>query len=220
MTVVLGIEPANKRPWACAVLYLEPGRPRPALIHSTTVAGWQEAVALAERLEPAVVAVDSPIGLHAGLCCLEESCACVPASPLTGRASERELALRGIACFWTTKRTIIKPLVYAAIRLREALERRCVHVLEVYPFAAKVLLFGRTDKGTVRKATPDGLAHLARQVGALVTGLRRVAPDANHDALDAVLAAYTGVLYLRGETETLGAPEEGAITIPRTPVQA
>jgi predicted nuclease with RNAse H fold len=215
---VLGLDPASKRPWAYAVLNAPAGHARPRLVATGAVPGWPEALDLAVRLGPTVVAVDAPLGFPLGQCCLEESCACKPASPLTGRACERELARLGIASFWTTKRTIIKPMVYAAIRLREGLEARGIPVLEVYPYAAKVLLFGRTDAATVRKSTPEGLAHLTRRVAALVTGLRRTAPDATHDALDAVLAAHTGCLHLQGLTETLGIPQEGAITIPRTPV--
>lgn len=161
------------------------------------------------------MAVDAPLGFPLGQCCLEESCACKPASPLTGRACERELARLGIASFWTTKRSIIKPMVYAAIHLRAGLEARSIPALEVYPYASKVLLFGRMSKSTVKKSTPEGLAHLTRRVATLVTGLRRATPNGNHDALDAVLATYTGVLHLRGQTETLGDLVEGEITIPR-----
>src|SRR5581483_5633089 len=64
------------------------------------------------RMGARIVAVDSPMGLPAGLCCLEEACVCTPTGPGTGRSAERELALRGIACFWTTKRTIIQRMVY------------------------------------------------------------------------------------------------------------
>lgn len=215
---VLGLDPANKRPWAYAVLRASERRARPRLVAAGAVPGWAEALDLAAGLGPSVVAVDAPLGYPLGQCCLEESCPCKPASPLTGRACERELARLGIASFWTTKRTIIKPMVYAAIRLRQGLEARGIPALEVYPYAAKVLLFGRTDAATVKKSTPEGLDHLTRRVATLVTGLYRVAPSASHDALDAVLAGYTGVLHLQGLTETLGIPQEGAITIPRTPV--
>ncbi len=217
MTTVLGLDPANRRPWAYAVLRAHGRRARPRLVAAGAVPGWAEALGLAADLGPSVVAVDAPLGYPLGQCCLEESCACKPASPLTGRACERELARLGIASFWTTKRTIIKPMVYAAIRLRRSLEARGIPVLEVYPYAAKVLLFGRTSKSTVKKSTPEGLAHLTRRVATLVTGLGRTAPEPSHDALDAVLAAYMGVLHLRGETETLGVAEEGTVTIPRTP---
>ena len=34
--------------------------------------------------------------------------------------------------------------------------------------------------------------------------------------LDALLAAYTGVLYIKGQTEALGDPTEGLLHIPTT----
>src|SRR5207249_11398493 len=84
-----------------------------------------------------VVAIDSPMGLPAGLCCLEESCSCVPKLGLTGRSAERELARLGIPCFWTTKRTIIKSMIYRAIALKGRLESEGYSVLEVFPYAVK-----------------------------------------------------------------------------------
>ena len=93
---------------------------------------------LVERRAPRFVALDAPFGLPKGLCCLEESCPCSPESPQPGRACERELASRyGIPCFWTTKRTIIKAMVYRAIALRAALEERGAEVLETYPTPSK-----------------------------------------------------------------------------------
>ena len=93
---------------------------------------------LVERHAPRYVALDAPFGLPRGLCCLEESCPCSPESSQPGRACERELASRyGIPCFWTTKRTIIKAMVYRAIALRAALEERGMEVLETYPYASR-----------------------------------------------------------------------------------
>src|SRR5205807_948296 len=77
-----------------------------------------ELTELLHRLGGQIVAVDSPMGLPAGLCCLEESCGCAPSGPGTGRSAERELSRLGIPCFWTTKRSIIKAMVYRAIGLK------------------------------------------------------------------------------------------------------
>ena len=91
-----------------------------------------------------VVAIDSPMGLPAGLCCLEESCACIPLDGAVGRSAERALIKRGIPCFWTTKRTIIKSMIYRAIPLKARLEGEGYVVLEVFPYAVKRILLGRT----------------------------------------------------------------------------
>ena len=43
-----------------------------------------------------VVAIDAPLSLPRGLCCLEESCSCQPQAGVKGRSCERELARLGI----------------------------------------------------------------------------------------------------------------------------
>ena len=168
---------------------------------------------LVERHTPRYVALDAPFGLPRGLCCLEESCPCSPESPQPGRACERELASRyGIPCFWTTKRTIIKAMVYRAIALRAALEGRGTVVLETYPYAIKVRLFGRR---LPRKSTHEGVTYLRRRLHALLPTLAPWVEALGHDLCDAVIAAYTAVLHHRGCTEVLGDPSEGAMVIPR-----
>ena len=168
---------------------------------------------LVERHNPCYVALDAPFGLPRGLCCLEESCPCSPESPQPGRACERELASRyGIPCFWTTKRTIIKAMVYRAIALRAAVEERGAEVLETYPYAIKVRLFGRR---LPKKSTPEGVAYLRRRLLALLPALAPWVESLGHDLCDAVVAAYAAVLHHRGCTEVLGDPSEGAMVIPR-----
>lgn len=160
-----------------------------------------------------IVAVDSPMGLPAGLCCLEEGCPCAPTAAGTGRSAERALAERGISCFWTTKRTIIKTMVYRAIALRTRLLADGYTVLEVYPYATKRVLLGRRLPA---KNRPEGLARL-------VDGARDQLPDcqwpslwlATHDQMDALYCAITARLFALGETESLGDPDEVPIIVPR-----
>ena len=160
-----------------------------------------------------IVAIDSPMGLPAGLCCLEESCGCTPTLPVTGRSAERALAQRGIPCFWTTKRTIIKRMVYRAIALKARLESDGYTVLEVFPYAVKRVLLGRP---LPRKSRPEGLARL-------VEGARGLLPECawpepwspTHDALDALYCAITARLFALGATEPLGDAEEVPIILPK-----
>jgi predicted nuclease with RNAse H fold len=169
-------------------------------------------LAVLSELRAEVVSVDSPMALPAGLCCLEESCACQPAFPGPGRSAERALATRGIPCFWTTKRTIIKPMVYRGIALKAELEAEGYTVLEVYPYATKRILLGRD---LPRKSLPAGLARL-------ISGARENLPACtwptpwtpSHDQLDAVYCAITARLHARGETEQLGDPIELPTTVP------
>jgi predicted nuclease with RNAse H fold len=160
-----------------------------------------------------IVAVDSPMGLPTGLCCLEEDCACTPFGGLTGRSAERALAERGISCFWTTKRTIIKSMVYRAISLRGRLEQAGYTVLEVYPYATKRILLGRPLPA---KQRPEGLIRL-------MEGARRQLPiclwpepwTPTHDQLDALYCAITARLFAAGQTEALGDAAEIPIIVPK-----
>lgn len=168
-------------------------------------------IALAEEQRPALVAVDAPLSLPLGLCCLEESCPCRPISSRKGRQCERELSALGIGCYYTTKRSIIKGMVYRAIALKEKLEEQGFAIIEVYPYASKMRLFGKLPPKTTvagRRALQARLCHL---IPALPLPQEALLP---HDTLDALLAAYTGVLYLKGQTEVLGDPAEGLLHIP------
>ena len=165
-----------------------------------------------EEHQPTLVAIDAPLYLPQGLCCLEEDCDCAPYQGRKGRVAELELASMGIGCFFTTKRSIIKNLIYRGIDLREDLVRRGYQVIEVYPYATKVLLFG--DEVPAKKS-PESLPFLKEKLGGLIQGLGPYVSDLNHDRCDALLTAYTGYLYHMQRTDNLGVTEEGYITLPQ-----
>ena len=168
-----------------------------------------EALVLGEA--PLLVAIDAPLSLPKGLCCLEESCRCQPEQG-PGRECERQLAGLGIPCYFTTKRSIIKEMTYRAITLRRTLENRGHRVIEVYPYGSKVRLWGRRIPS---KHTPDGLDFLHSRLGELLPGLRRYVSGFSHDLCDAALAAYTAYLDCGDRTDRLGSDEEGVICVPR-----
>ncbi len=211
---VLGIDltAGPQRPSACA-----------ALDDTGAVAGLvdlrtdEELLALAGPAR--VVAIDAPLGLPAGWCCLEPVCACGGCeSPTEDRRRAAELALRdaGIPCYWTTRRSIIRRMVYRGIALRNALEAQGKAVLEVYPYGAKLRLWGRP---LPKKTAPAGLAFLKERLAALWPSL--VIDGAfTHDHADALLAAYTGWLHLHGSTDVLGTAAEGQIVLPKTNLSA
>ncbi len=182
------------------------------LVEVGSVGSDREILRLALSGRPRFVAIDAPIGLPRGLCCLEESCACLAVAPDGKRESEREVSRMGIGLFFTTKRSIIKPMVYRAIELRRRLEGEGMHVLEVFPYATKILLFGSP---LPRKTTAEGLAYLRSRLEALVDGLDSYRAPLTHDELDAIVAAYTAYLRDRGDTEDVGDAAEGAICLPR-----
>ena len=117
----------------------------------------------------------------------------------------------GIGCFWTTKRSIIKAMIYRAMELRASLEDQGMEVLETYPYASKVRLFG---KPLPKKSTPHGLAYLRDRLVVLMPTLEPWAESLDHDLCDALAIAYTALLHHRGRTEVLGHPQEGALVMP------
>lgn len=171
-----------------------------------------EIIGAVQGHRPQLGAIDAPLSLPQGLHCLEEDCPCQPASPETGRDCERKLQRLGIGCFFTTKRSIIKPMVYRAITLAEQLSRQGYKVLEVYPYASKVRLWGKVMP---RKTTLRGLRFLRSHLVDLVPSLTPHIEMLNHDLCDAVVAAYTAFLHRQGKTEAIGYPKEGVIYIPR-----
>ena len=159
-----------------------------------------------------VVAVDSPMGLPTGFCCLEESCSCAAPDRAVGRSAERALIKRGIPCFWTTKRTIIKSMIYRAMPLKTRLEREGYTVLEVFPYAVKRILLG---KKLPRKSLPEGLDYLVAGARTLLPSCGWPEPWApGHDQLDALYCAITARLFALGQTEALGDPAEVPIIVP------
>jgi len=158
-----------------------------------------------------VVAIDAPLSLPKGLCCLEESCPCQPRGEVKGRSCERELAKLGIPCYFTTKKSIIKAMVYRGIRLKSELESMGGEVIEVYPYASKVRLFG---KRLPPKSKLAGLAFLKQHISHLLPSITPYIDGFNHDMCDAAIATYTAFLHSQGKTELCGEAEEGAICLP------
>ena len=158
-----------------------------------------------------LVAIDAPLSLPKGLCCLEESCSCQPSTEVKGRDCERELARQGIPCYFTTKKSIIKEMVKRGIRLKARLECMGCEVIEVYPYVSKVRLLG---KNIPKKTTPAGLVFLKQHISQLLPNLAPHIDGFSHDLCDAAIAAYTAFLHYQDKTEPCGDPEEGIIYIP------
>lgn len=160
---------------------------------------------------PCIIAIDAPLTLPKGLCCLEESCGCQPKHGSV-RECERRLASLGIPCYFTNKKSIIKSMAYRGIQLKRELENRGCEVVEVYPYASKVRLWGTPIP---LKSGPKGLAFLRKHLADLIPSLSPYILDFSHHLCDAAVAAYTAYLYHIKEAEQIGNPTEGTILIPR-----
>ena len=204
----IDITSSERKPSACSVLD-SVGRLRWLGFERTD----RNILALAGQWRPLTVAIDAPLGLPRGMDCLEESCGCSSVWPFKGRKAERELISRGMSLYVTTKRSFIKPMIYRAMALTERLRTEGHKVIEVYPYATKVRLFGRP---VPKKTTKEGLLFLKERLLQLVSGVDAYVDSLDHDLCDALLAAYTAYLYKQGRTEALGLEEEGRIVVPST----
>jgi predicted nuclease with RNAse H fold len=174
----------------------------------------RDMIALANFYSPQVIAIDAPLSLPAGLCCLEESCSCKPKFPRKYRQCDQELRQQGIPCYPTSKKTFIKDLIYRGIELKRSIGRdmkQAGQVIEVYPFASKVRLFGKTMP---RKTSRQGMSFLRDKLGDILPCLKPYLAMFDHDLCDAAVAAYTALLYHQNRAEALGNSEEGLILVP------
>ena len=172
---------------------------------------YDELMDVVKTCIPGIIAIDVPLGLPLGLDCLEESCVCRPTDNHKGRKGEIELARMGIGCFYTSKKSIVKGLIYRGVQFRNELVQQGFQVIEVYPYATKVMLFGDRIPS---KRSPESLDYLREHLPGLVPGMESYVESLNHDRCDALLAAYTAYLHVEGKTDTLGIAEESIIFIP------
>ena len=162
---------------------------------------------------PKQIAIGTPLTLPSGMCCLDQACPCV-SDNLTrkGRQCEIELAQMGISCFFTSKGSIITTLIYRAIAIRKMLEGMGYPVIEVYPHASKVILFG---DGVPPKNSQASLDFLVSRLTPMITGLNGYSESLDIHSCDALLNAYTGLLYSEKSTEALGSDHEGILAVPK-----
>jgi predicted nuclease with RNAse H fold len=132
-----------------------------------------------------------------------------------GRLAEQQLSQVGISCFLSNKTCppSIRPFIYRGIKLGQELRNLGHSVIEVYPSATRLILFG--DSAPPKRATSAYLNYLKGELPPLIQGLEQFVRDLNLGACYALLNAYTAVLHLRGETLYLGDTEEGLIVVPK-----
>ena len=182
------------------------------------ITGWGSAVSdadilrLIEKERPRVVAIDAPLTLPLGWHCLGPGCDCNRDTTSKGRACERELSRQGIPSYYTGTKCFIKPMIYRAIDLKREIKSRGLNVIEVYPYASKVRLWGRPIP---KKARPQGIAFLRSKLSELIPDPNITETKRSHDLYDAPIAAYTVYLHNLKRTEPIGEKDEGLIWLPR-----
>jgi predicted nuclease with RNAse H fold len=154
-----------------------------------------------ESAAPQLVAIDAPLALPAGRCCLLDTCACARTTHF--RVSDHELRRLGIRFFPMTLGPM-RQLTQRGMLLKAALEAAGTPVIETYPGAAQDLW------GIPRQRDTAGLRRgLARF---RLLGLSRSEPSPH--VLDAVTCALVGHLYLEGSAWSIGSPDEALMILP------
>lgn len=172
-----------------------------------TMAGEDEEILALARMASrrGTVAINAPLTRPLGRCCLDDDCRCRIDPGTRSRQLERELGRMGIPTLATA---LIKILARRGARIASALRELGQEPLEVYPFATLRLL-GLPWEG---KKTPAGRRKIHRALKPLVPGLNH--PKASEHQLDAVVCAFTALLWRRGRTRAVGVAEEGLMIVP------
>ena len=209
---VLGVDlrASRKKPSSVAIL--------DSHSHLTELGSFYEDIELmklVDDLRPDLVSIGAPLNLPSGFCCLDQSCDCRFSVPdRKGRLLELELAKMGISCFYTNKGSIIRELIHRGILLSQNLRDAGYNVIEVYPHATKMLLFG--DK-VPPKNSAVSVSYMIGHLTPLVSGMEKHADDLDRNSCDAIINAYTGQLHAQSNTDVLGDPEEGILVLPKLP---
>jgi uncharacterized protein len=157
-----------------------------------------------ETAAPKLIAIDAPLALPAGRCCLRDTCACAGTTHF--RVSDYELRRLGIRFFPMTLGPM-RRLTQRGMHLKAALEAGGFAVIETYPGAAQDI-WGMPRQRDVA-ALRQGLARFR------LLGLKR--SERSPHVLDAVTCALVGRLYLSGGAWSIGSPDEALMILPPLP---
>ncbi|MDI6642586.1 MAG: DUF429 domain-containing protein [Candidatus Hodarchaeaceae archaeon] len=144
----------------------------------------EQMIELCVKEKPDLVAIDAPLSL-----------------PKRGNLRDADLSLikRGLRVFPPTF-TGMRSLTARGILLTKKLRTRKIKVIEIHPRTSGITIFKTANRSQWRKKL--------KKMGFCLRGGK-----SRHE-LDAVLAAFTGTLHLRGKTEEIGKVGEGTIVIP------
>jgi predicted nuclease with RNAse H fold len=118
----------------------------------------------------------------------------------------------GISCFFTSKGSITRNLIYRSIGLSRRLKEMGFEVIEVYPHATKVILFG---DGLPPKNSARSLAFMKERLPRLIKGLAPYGPALDRYQCDALVNSYTALLHSQNSTDMLGSIQEGLLALPK-----
>ncbi len=167
---------------------------------STSVLHTDEEIISETRVaDPGVVSIDAPLFLPLGRKSLEDR------GPPHLRACDKELLRMKIRFFPVTLGPM-RMLTARGMRLRKVFEDEGLTVIEAYPGAVQDLM------GIPRKQA--GIEELRKALVELGIGGGIKKKDITHDELDAVTCAILGEMYLDGNYQAIGDPDEGVMILP------
>ena len=159
----------------------------------------KEILDLVEKEKPDLICIDAPLSLPKGRKDINQK------SEIHFRACDLELLKRKIKFFPITLGPMRK-LTERGLKLKKILEKK-YKLIEVYPGATQdILHIKRKSKGS--EELKRGLENL---------GIKILSKEIDDHQLDAVSAAFTGFLYKKRKTISLGKKNEGEIIIPKPP---
>lgn len=195
--IVVGIDLAGspKRPTGICRLS--------AMTASTYCAYSDEEVLDAVSDNARLVAIDAPLSLPRGRCCLQSDCECAG----TVHFRECDLELRRLSIkFFPITLGPMRMLTERGMRLKRKIESRGVKVVETFPGGAQDVW------GIPRQKDPRGLRRGLRKLG--IKGDIDKRGISVHE-LDAISCALAARLHVRGRSLVLGDREEGEIILPK-----
>ena len=143
-----------------------------------------------KKTNPSLIAVDAPLSLPKGRCCLEKDCQCAEYGHF--RQAEREIRPYGR----------VLPLTFRGMKMLTLRGIELIRELKDFQFI-------ETHPRTSQKQL--GIKDIKKDLNRIY----KLPSDPTEHELDALLAAVTGYLYLKGECIKLGDPEEGIIVVPK-----
>jgi predicted nuclease with RNAse H fold len=195
---VVGIDLAGSEKRPTGICILEGSQARVSVVHT------DEEIFQAVGEDAQAVAIDAPLSLPYGRCCLRDDCRC--AGQAHFRVCDLELRKMKIKFFPITLGPMRK-LTLRGLALMKKLEGMGLRVFETYPGAAQDIW------GIPRQKDPQGLKQ----------GLKRfrvagnwLGPKVTRDELDALTCALVAREDLKGKTIAIGDPEEGLMILPKT----
>jgi len=167
------------------------------IVNARLLTSDSEIVKDVKERKPDIVAIDAPLSMPRGRRSLDDR-----RGPHL-RACDEELLRMKIRFFPITLGPM-RSLTVRGMSLKNQLDSEGFEVIEVYPGAAQDML-GIPRKQVGLGCLMNGLSKLEiKEIPSGVTG----------DELDAITAAYVGLLVLLGKAKGLGDPDEGLIYVP------